>query len=94
MSSASCWPVWGDNHYTVSQVPSDYWSTVRRRYDDAGVGYMLFQQLGDIFTGYFPLPGGMYIELQPSWNDGGHIGGLQGVSSWMPSYCYPFSCPS
>jgi len=94
-----CWPVWGDNHYTVDQAPFNYFNLVRQRYDDAGIGYMLFRDGRFMFTAYFPLPGGMYLELQPladevfapmdaaSWT---------GVTPWngYSVYCYRFSCPA
>merc|ERR1740120_638826 len=41
-SYTSCWPVWGDNHYTVIGVNGNYFEKVRQEYDEAGMGYMLF----------------------------------------------------
>jgi len=96
-SYESCWPIWGDNHYTISSVPADYFASVQQRYDDAGIGYMLFQKQSNIFTGYFPLPGGMYIEMQVK----GALPAPDGVQQWIPRneegdellYCWDFTCP-
>jgi len=89
-SYESCWPVWGDNHYSLIMVPGDYFASVRQAYDDAGIGYMLFGKDDLMFTGYFPLPGGMYLELQPSWTD--EVAQPDGVAIWQADYCYDFSC--
>jgi hypothetical protein len=103
LSYTGCWPVWGDNHYTVIVAPADYFKTVTERYDAAGLGYMIFKNNdGYIFTGYFPLPGGMYLELQPKENT---LPAPKGTLPWMgeteaftdtdttPLYCYKFTCP-
>jgi len=104
-SYASCWPIWGDNHYGVSAVPAAYFVSVRQRYDDAGIGYMLFKQYDrdgigiNIYTGYFPLPGGMYIEIQVN---GDPLPAEPDVKFWKPTmedgsisanYCWDFTCP-
>lgn len=97
-SYISCWPIWGDSHYTVSAVPADYFKSVQQKYDDAGIGYMLVRKEGDTFTGYFPMPGGMYPELQVIGFGGGPAGG---VRNWKPKdangdyalYCWRFTCP-
>jgi hypothetical protein len=92
-SYESCWPIWGDNHYTISDVSGHWFDMVRRKYDDAGIGYMLFQREGHMFTGYFPLPGGMYVELmKPTWSDEGPS--AEGIHPWVPDYCFSFTCPA
>jgi len=88
-SYTSCWPIWGDNHYTVTAVPVDYFAEVRERYDQAGIGYMLFQKGFDIRHGYFPLPGGMYLEMQAE--EGIPAGDI--VRFWDYTYCWNFRCP-
>jgi hypothetical protein len=97
-SYTSCWPVWGDNHYSVINVPLDYYRSVQDAYDSAGVGYMLFRKGNAVFTGYFPLPGGMYIELQPI---NGDVPAPADVPTWVATdsetgalYCYRFTCPA
>jgi hypothetical protein len=90
-SYTSCWPIWADNHYTVIQVPGDYFNMVRNTYSSQGIGYMLFQKSGFIFTSYFPLPGGTYVELQPIQNDAPAAD--EDVPEWDGSYCYSFTCP-
>jgi hypothetical protein len=97
-SYQGCWPIWGDNHYTVTKASAGYFNFVRKQYDDAGIGYVIFQLTGYIFTGYFPLPGGTYIELQPHFGDvvspddaqlwigRNSIDGTGGV------YCFSFNC--
>jgi hypothetical protein len=104
-SYTSCWPIWGDNHYTVSAVPVEYFQAVQQSYDDAGIGYMLFRKEDVTFTGYFPLPGGMYIEIQVK----GNLPAPPGVRNWKPKlaaegelrkdgdvafYCWDFTCPA
>jgi len=89
-SYQSCWPIWGDNHYTAFAAPGDYFASVRQAYDDAGIGYMLFGIYDITFTGYFPLPGGMYLELQPSWTDS--VPRPDGSADWLGDYCYDFTC--
>jgi hypothetical protein len=96
-SYKSCWPIWGDNHYTVSSVPMIYFQQVQDKYDDAGLGYMLFRKDDVTFTGYFPMPGGMYLELQVL----GDLPAPEGVRHWKPRneeghyalYCWEFTCP-
>jgi hypothetical protein len=67
-SYTSCWPIWGDNHYTVVSADADYVKAVMEKYDKAGIGYMAFKMNGYVMTIYFPLPGGFYLELQPATN--------------------------
>jgi len=86
-SYKSCWPVWGDNHYSISNVNATYFEEVRQRYEEAGVGYMLFDSGGSLWTGYFPLPGGFYAELIP--ND---AVSPEGAQAWDDTYCYSFTC--
>jgi hypothetical protein len=86
-SYKSCWPVWGDNHYTISNVNATYFEEVRQRYEDAGVGYMLFDSGGHLWTGYFPLPGGFYAELIPH-----DAVSPEGAQPWDDTYCYSFTC--
>jgi len=86
-SYTSCWPVWGDNHYTISNVNATYFEEVRQRYDDAGAGYMLFDSGGKLWTGYFPLPGGFYAELIPN-----EAVSPEGTQPWDDTYCYSFTC--
>jgi hypothetical protein len=89
-SYTSCWPVWGDNHYTLSQVDASYFEAVRRSYDEAGMGYMLFDDgSGYIFASYFPLPGGFYVELHPSLKT---VLSPEGTAPWDDTYCYSFTC--
>jgi len=90
-SYTSCWPVWADNHYTVIQVPADYFDGIRTYYKNEGIGYMLFQRGGRIFTGYFPLPGGTYIEMQPIGYTAPDA--EDDVPEWDTSYCFAFTCP-
>jgi len=91
-SCTSCWPVWADNHYTVIQVPAAYFDQVVKSYIKAGIGYMLFQDSsGHVFTSYFPLPGGTYVELQPVHNSAPAAD--EDVPVWDGSYCYSFTCP-
>jgi hypothetical protein len=90
-SYTSCFPVWGDNHYTVIQVPADYFNMVRNTYSSEGIGYMLFQKSGYIFTGYFPLPGGFYVEMQVISDNA--PAAEEDMAEWDPSYCYSFTCP-
>jgi hypothetical protein len=104
-SYMSCWPIWGDNHYTITEAPGDYFERVRQKYDTAGIGYMLFNDGGRLFTGYFPLPGGMYMELQPvmgsqaavqdaqPWTAPG-ADGVDGSGEDGAVYCWTFTCPS
>jgi hypothetical protein len=97
LSYKSCWPIWGDNHYTVSSVTTAYFQMVQRKYDEAGIGYMLFRKEESTFTGYFPMPGGMYLELQVI----GDLPAGDGVRNWKPKneegqyalYCWEFTCP-
>jgi hypothetical protein len=97
-SFKSCWPIWGDNHYTISRVPQDFFGSVLQKYDDAGMGYMLFRKEDTVFTGYFPLPGGMYIEIQASPHSDSTA--PEGVRNWKPQneegeysmYCWKFTC--
>jgi hypothetical protein len=86
-SYKSCWPVWGDNHYSISNVNATYFESVRQRYDDAGIGYMLFDNGGYLWTGYFPLPGGFYLELLPD-----DVATPEGTPPWDDTYCYSFTC--
>jgi hypothetical protein len=91
----TCWPVWGDNHYTLEKVPGEYFTSVKNAYDDAGIGYMIFRDpaFGPyVFTGYFPMPGGMYIELMPPV---GTVYAPADVPTWDSDaqYCYTFTCP-
>jgi len=101
-SYMSCWPIWGDNHYTVVQVSGEYFNLVRQKYDDAGMGYMLFNDGAFLFTAYFPMPGGFYLELKPI---DGEVLAAPGAQDWMMSneegfqtltggaaYCWTFSC--
>jgi hypothetical protein len=88
-SYTSCWPVWGDNHYTVENVNGNYFEKVRQEYDEAGMGYMLFNNGENTMGGYFPLPGGFYIEMQPN----NPVAERQeGALEWSASYCYAFEC--
>jgi len=97
LSYKSCWPIWGDNHYTVTKVPTADFQMVQRKYDEAGIGYMLFRKEESTFTGYFPMPGGMYLELQVF----GDVPAGDGVRNWKPKneegqyalYCWEFTCP-
>jgi hypothetical protein len=88
-SYTSCWPIWGDNHYTITSTPVDYFASVMEKYDNAGIGYMLFRKADDIFCGYFPLPGGMYLEIQAEKG----LPAGKGVSHWDHTYCWDFTCP-
>jgi hypothetical protein len=98
LSYKSCWPIWGDNHYTISKVAAEDFALVQQRYDDAGMGYMLFRKEDTVFTGYFPLPGGMYIEIQASPHSDSTA--PEGVRNWKPQndegeysmYCWKFTC--
>jgi hypothetical protein len=97
-SYTSCWPIWGDNHYTVDQATLGYFNSVRQKYDEAGIGYMLFRVGRYLFTGYFPLPGGMYLELQPLEND---VVAPPDAVDWTGEasgtgaiYCFRFTCPA
>jgi hypothetical protein len=106
-SYRSCWPIWGDNHYTVVQAPGEYFNSVRQKYDDAGMGYMLFNDGAVLYTGYFPMPGGFYMELKPI---DGEVLAVPGAQDWTMEngagtpgdgittltggalYCWTFSC--
>lgn len=88
-SYTSCWPVWGDNHYTVIGVSGMYFEKVRQEYDEAGMGYMLFNEGEYLMNGYFPLPGGFYVELQPN---NPRVERQEGALEWNPNYCYTFEC--
>jgi hypothetical protein len=101
-SYMSCWPIWGDNHYTITEASGDYFERVRQKYDNAGIGYMLFNDGSKLMTGYFPLPGGMYMELQPV---SGSQAAVKGARDWISPeadgelsggalYCWTFTCPS
>lgn len=104
LSYTGCWPVWGDNHYTVVMAPGEYFKTVMESYDAAGIGYMLFKNVeGYVFTGYFPLPGGFYLELQPDTQN--TLLAPEGTLPWigeesevdtdtLPLYCFRFTCPA
>lgn len=88
-SYTSCWPVWGDNHYTIIGVNGNYFEKVRQEYDEAGIGYMLFNEGQSTLGGYFPLPGGFYIEMQPQ---NPVPESQEGALEWNPDYCYSFEC--
>merc|ERR1740138_832564 len=84
LRSSTCWPVWGDNHYTIPGAPAAYWNSVKDAYDAAGIGYKVFRKENVVFTGYFPLPGGMYLELERLAGD--PVYADPDVELWPPDY--------
>jgi len=99
LRTSSCFPIWGDNHYTITLAPPEYFASVKGAYDAAGIGYMLFRTGAYVFTGYFPLPGGMYIEMQPNRDqvdaspDMPLWTGEDTVTGTGAAYCFTFVCP-
>jgi len=100
MRTSTCFPIWGDNHYTIIGAAVEYYESVRGAYDAAGIGYQLFREGAYVFTGYFPLPGGMYIEIQAAPNtvyaspDIALWTGDDALTGTGAAYCFPFTCPS
>jgi hypothetical protein len=103
-SYTSCWPVWGDNHYAIIQADGHYVKMVMEKYDEAGMGYAAFKSDGYVKTTYFPLPGGFYIEIQPTHRSllasdgmfpwvGPHTTSATVSTDTTDAYCYTFVCP-
>jgi hypothetical protein len=102
-----CFPIWGDNHYSIGTVQPEYFYSIMKKYDAAGLGYMLFKTaesdgLSHMYTSYFPLPGGMYIEIKPKHRS---VVAKLDVAPWIAAdessldgsgslYCYRFTCPA
>jgi len=92
-SLKTCFNVWGDNHFTFYAVSSDFIRRLVARYEERGLPYKEFSMLEDwaegfLFSSYFMLPGGRWIELHPKEMRPGTIGS----EVWDTDYCYTQSC--
>jgi catechol 2,3-dioxygenase-like lactoylglutathione lyase family enzyme len=97
-SLTTCWNVWADNHFTFNGVPQSYFYEVLARYKELDYPYKEFQVPVDtsnvdgekvLFSSYFMLPGGRWIELHP---DGDGTRATEGSELWDRDYCYDQSC--
>jgi len=97
-SLTTCWNVWGDNHFTLNGVSQTYFYEVLARYKELNLPYKEFQVPIDtsnldgekvLFSSYFMLPGGRWIELHPSGSD---TRATEGTELWDRDYCYDQSC--
>eukprot|EP00812_Abedinium_dasypus_P003915 NODE_1485_length_1128_cov_375.330848.p1 GENE.NODE_1485_length_1128_cov_375.330848~~NODE_1485_length_1128_cov_375.330848.p1 ORF type:complete len:323 (-),score=85.01 NODE_1485_length_1128_cov_375.330848:143-985(-) len=93
-SEAGCWPIWGDNHYTVTMpMTTDNYTELTARLKARGTGYRSFRDpdggtgVTALFTMYIPLPGGWYVEIAPLAMD--HVEVPESTPRWDPTYCYP-----
>jgi catechol 2,3-dioxygenase-like lactoylglutathione lyase family enzyme len=96
-SLTTCWNVWADNHFTINGPPMIYYDEVLARYKSLNLPYKEFSALSDIddpdgdrvlFSGYFMLPGGRWLELHPR----GEKIVSEGMEMWDSNYCYTQSC--
>ena len=97
-SLTTCWNVWGDNHFTLNDVSQTYFYEVLARYKELNLPYKEFEVPIDacnadgekvLFSSYFMLPGGRWIELHASGSD---TRATEGSELWDRDYCYDQSC--
>merc|ERR1712136_244829 len=87
----TCWNVWGDNHATFSGVPGDTIAQVVARYEKLKIPYKVFmdgQRNSYLFSAYFMLPGGRWMEMHPEES----VSTMEGAEVWDTDYCYAQSC--
>jgi hypothetical protein len=95
-SYTGCWPVWGDNHYTITGMSGDDFQSVQDKYNEHGIGFMLFNKRNpDTLTGgYFPMPGGFYLEIKPVAYSLPPVADAYDFHIELDStYCFEFACP-
>jgi len=94
-SYTGCWPVWGDNHHTVVGMDGAYFQKVQDRYTEKGIGFMLFNKKGSLSGGYFPMPGGFYLEMKPAESSIAAVPDAYEFHTELDStYCFEFACPA
>jgi len=94
-SLETCWSVFGDNHFTLYDVPGAYINQVVARYEELGLPHKEFSNRGEegseshhLFSSYFMLPGGRWLEMHPK----DLTLTTSEVETWDVDYCYEQSC--
>jgi len=92
-SLKTCFNIWGDNHFTFYGVSSAFIRELVARYEERGLPYKEFSKFeegaeGELFSSYFMLPGGRWIEMHPREMSLATFGS----EVWDKDYCYPQSC--
>jgi hypothetical protein len=96
-SYTGCWPVWGDNHYTVIGADPDYFQKVQDKYNEHGIGFTMFNKRDPetLTGGYFPMPGGFYLEIKPVEFSLAPVADAYYFHTELDAtYCFEFACPA
>jgi len=92
-SLTTCWNAWADNHLTYYYVPTSWIRKVVALYEERGLPYKEFsipvEEEPLLFSAYFMLPGGRWLEVHPLEMRSEATAGSEG---WDKEYCYEQSC--